>query len=284
MYDPSVNFFTVQREFNQWWDLNKQEVLQHSEEEESEVGEGWKIYKRWEREMLPRMLATGGNRQAAFDSTEFKFFENRKKHGAQRSGPTWNYIGPVQSFDFYFGWKCKGRLNCVRFDPLDKHILYVGAPSGGLWKSTDLGQNWQLLNTDNLGQIGITDICINPLNPQTIYIATGDYANSASLSIGILKSTDGGQTWNTTGLNWTTSQSRLISRILINPVDTNIMIAATNAGVFRTTDAGANWTLVTPQSFNSMEFNTANADIIYAANKRFYKSVNGGSTWGLVIS
>src|SRR5579871_2587274 len=75
MYNPSVNFFVVQQEFNDWWSLNKQEILGHSHELNGavELEGNWVIYKRWEHEMLPAMLATGGVRDGAFDSTEFNF-------------------------------------------------------------------------------------------------------------------------------------------------------------------------------------------------------------------
>lgn len=102
-----------------------------------------------------------------------------------------------------------GRPTCVRFQPgfngVSNNIIYVGSPYGGLWKSFDGGTNWQNWHTDNLPNIGISDIAIDPVNPQIMYVATGDpdgafepnnpKFNAKGQSAGVFKSTDGGMTW-----------------------------------------------------------------------------------------
>ena len=67
MYDPSINFFTVQQEYNQWWAVHKAEVLNGQDDEGP-----WALYKAWEYNMLPRMYATHGVRAGAFDSAEYR--------------------------------------------------------------------------------------------------------------------------------------------------------------------------------------------------------------------
>ncbi len=284
MYDPTVNFFTVQQEFNDWWNINKEEILNHTDEPNAELEGKWVIYKRWEHQLLPYMTATGGVRNGVFDSTEYNFNKYRNAVHAQRSNnPAWSYIGPPEPFNPGGVIGCKGRLNCVRFDPVDANTIYVGAPSGGIWKSTDAGNSWALLNTDTLAQIGVTDIAINPNNHQNIFIATGDFASQDSRSIGVLQSTNGGVTWSPTGLNWTISQGMEISRLLINPNNPAILIAATNNGIYRTTNSGNTWTHVNGYTnVSSMEFRPGNPNVVYACNTRFYRSTNGGATWSLV--
>ena len=66
-----------------------------------------------------------------------------------------------------------GRINNVTFDPNNDDILWVGSPSGGLWKSIDGGQNWTS-NTDLLPNLGVSDIAIDPSNTNIMYIITGD--------------------------------------------------------------------------------------------------------------
>ncbi|MBK8852551.1 MAG: hypothetical protein IPN10_00230 [Saprospiraceae bacterium] len=82
-----------------------------------------------------------------------------------------------------------------------------------------------------------------------MYIATGDGDGSDTYSVGILKSTDGGVTWQTTGLNWNVSQGRRIRKILMDPDDTNMLLAATSDGLYRTINAGTNWTQIVTGSF-----------------------------------
>src|ERR1019366_6972944 len=197
MYDPNVNFFTVQQEFNDWWQLNKDSLQKENGEPEMEGN--WMLYKRWEHQMLPAMTASNGVRLGDFDSAAYYFNRQRNSGPVERSSAAWSYMGPQNAFRIG-NINCKGRLNCVRFDPFNSNTIFVGAPSGGLWKSTDAGQTWVLMNTDTLAQIGVTDIAIDPTNNQNIYMATGDYANNASISIGVLKSTNGGASWSPTGL------------------------------------------------------------------------------------
>ena len=280
MYDPNVNFFTVQQEFSDWWSLNKDSLQKGNGE--AEIEGNWVLYKRWEHQMLPSMTASNGVRLGDFDSAAYYFNRQRNSSPVERSSAAWSYMGPQNAFRIG-NINCKGRLNCVRFDPNNSNTIFVGAPSGGLWKSTDAGQTWVLMNTDTLAQIGVTDIAIDYTNNQNIYMATGDYANNASISIGVLKSTNGGASWSPTGLTWTTTQGMEISRLIMNPQNPGILLAATNRGIYRTTDAGVTWTRVsTLPAIRSMEFKPGDPNVIYACNNRFYRSVNGGTTWNVI--
>ena len=100
------------------------------------------------------------------------------------------------------------------------------------------GGNTWTTNTDQLTVIGCSDIAIDPSNPQIMYLATGDGDGADTYSIGVLKSTDGGNSWNTTGLSWNVSQGRRISRLLINPNNPQIIMSFGSSGVYRSTDGG----------------------------------------------
>jgi len=90
-----------------------------------------------------------------------------------------------------------GRLNTIAFHPTDANIIYVGAPAGGFWKSVNAGQTWQT-STDFLTNLGVSDIAINPSNPNEIFIITGDRDAGDTYSYGLMKSSDGGLTFNPT--------------------------------------------------------------------------------------
>ncbi len=291
MYNPAVNFFVVQQEFNDWWKIYGQEILNEQQESfknsnEPETEGKWILYKRWEHEMLPFMVVRGGVRNGSFDSAAVNIHREKNAASVERGAEvSWSYIGPNEPFNPGGVVGCKGRLNCVRFDPVDTNIIYVGAPSGGIWKSADAGQSWTLLHTDTLAQIGVTDIAINPLNNQNIFIATGDFANDASFSIGVLESMDGGVTWNTTGLSWTPGQGMEISRLLINPLNPAMMLAATNSGIYKTTNSAVSWKRVSiAYQVSAMEFRPGDTSVVYACNTHFYKSINAGNSFSVVSS
>ncbi|HJW28346.1 MAG TPA: hypothetical protein VJ508_03750, partial [Saprospiraceae bacterium] len=159
----------------------------------------------------------------------------------------------------------------------------------GLWKTTDGGQNW-VTNTDFIALVGCSDVAIDPHNPQIMYLATGDANGMTSqltlTSIGILKSTDGGQTWptNSNTMNWQVSWGRNIYKLLIHPAHPDTVFAATTVGIYRTVDAGLHWNTVQSGIFSDIEFKPGNPNILYAtagvfSGGTFYKSVDGGSTF-----
>ena len=103
--------------------------------------------------------------------------------------------------------------------------------------------------SDNLPQIGVSGIAIDPTNSDIIYIATGDKDGSDSYSIGVMKSIDGGLTWNTTGLSFTNTNT-FAGDIVINPTNVNELLVATSDGIYKTSNAGATWSQVRTGSFS----------------------------------
>jgi hypothetical protein len=87
------------------------------------------------------------------------------------------------------------------------------------------------------------------------------------MSIGVLKSTNGGNTWHPTGLSFDRWDGEYVNRLLKDPYSDDIIYAATSEGVYKTTDAGVSFTLLAPNSFIDMEFHPSNPDIMYGSNK-----------------
>lgn len=169
-----------------------------------------------------------------------------------------------------------GRLNCIAVDPNDTSIIYVGSPTGGLWKSIDAGQNW---NTcfDSLAWVGVSSVAIDPQNSQHVYAGTGDRDGMWLEGAGLYESFDGGQTWEEAGLN---SQGRMINKILINPENSQTLFLATDEGVYRSTDAGSTYTLVYNNEFiGNLLMHPTDTSIIYGADKVLIRSYDGGQTF-----
>jgi len=102
----------------------------------------------------------------------------------------------------------------------------------------------------------------------------------------VLKSTDGGSTWNTTGLSFTPASYNMVNRLLLDPANNNTIVAATTAGVYKTTNGGTNWTLLSTNEFIDMEYKPGVFNTLYGSTSdgKIYISTNGGTTWTQALS
>ena len=194
--------------------------------------------------------------------------------------PFWKRLGPSDAV----GGTNMGRVNCIEFDPTNPKTVYIGAPDGGVWKSTDSGATWAP-KFDKQPTLSIADIAIDKSNPKIVYAATSDAFGYGSpfwggtYSVGVRKSLDGGTTWAATGLKWTVGQNRTIRRLVIHPSDGKILLAATSNGLYRTADAGATWTQIWATSTFDAEFQQNDGNIAYATTTQVLKSVNAGASF-----
>ena len=253
---------------------------------------GWKQFKRWENYWDVRVDPETGRfplRRAA------DYYVPRPQTPPGRSpNGTWTCMGPFTTPGGYAGL---GRLNCIAFREGDNDTFYVGAPSGGLWKTTDGGATWIPL-TDQNAVLGVSDaIVVAGSTPaaDTIYIGTGDRDGGSmwslgggqyndNNSIGVLKSVDGGTTWAATGLSFTPSQYETVNRMLLHPASDLTLLAATSAGLYQTTDGGANWSLLTSTHFVDIKFKPGDPTILYGStwNGTIQRSTDGGASFSTV--
>ncbi len=148
----------------------------------------------------------------------------------------------------YMGPPAGGRVASVAGVPGDYSTYYLGAASGGLWKSTDGGHTF-LPIFDNQDTSAIGAIAVAPADPNTVWVGTGEpwvTRPSDIVGDGVYKSTDAGKTWHHMGL----ADTGRIARIVVNPKDTdNVLVCAEGRGnspqqergVFRTSDGGKTW-------------------------------------------
>lgn len=252
--------------------------------QESEIlDENYEKFKRWEWFWESRVDPKTGAFPQQDAYTVFKSYQTEHPKEFLNTAGNWTSVGPTSSLGGYAGL---GRINCVAFSPVDTSVIYVGSASGGAWKTTDAGANWTPLGDFN-NALGVADmVVINEGGDDIIYLGTGDKDHWDTYSIGVLKSTDGGQTWNTTGLNWQQYQYGMIYRLLVDPTDNNTLYAASNGGLFKTTNAGQSWNKINNLHLRDIEFQPGSNTRMYGTssqNGAIYYSENAGQTWTKAI-
>ena len=160
--------------------------------------------------------------------------------------------------------------------PNGKLTLYVGAASGGVWKSQDGGTTFEPVFDHETAQ-SIGAVTIDPRNPETVWVGTGEAwtRNSTSIGDGIYKTTDGGNSWTNLGLR----ESERIVDVSIDPRDSNVVYACVTGrlwsdsaerGVYRTNDGGATWQHVLKGANLStgcanLSIDQGNPDVVFAS-------------------
>ena len=208
----------------------------------------------------------------------------------------WRNLGPTNM---------GGRVADVAGVPGDPKVVWVGAASGGVWKSTDAGTTFAPVFEDQpVASIGA--IAVAPSNPSVVYVGTGESAvrNSVSAGNGVYRTTDGGASWTHLGLD----DTRHISKILVDPVDPDrVWVGALghiygpnpDRGVFRSSDGGATWNKVLyvddHHGVSDLAMDPSNPKLLLAGVWRFerrpwsftsggedgglFRSTDGGTTW-----
>ena len=255
-------------------------------------GSGHKPFMRWEN-----YWRTNANEQGFIIPAEdfWNTWAQKKQITANRSAlavpvSNWQPVGPFAHTNTGSWSSGQGRVNYVCVDPSNANTLYLGAPAGGIWKSTDAGVNWIPLS-DNLPQIGVSGIAVDHTNSNVIYISTGDKDAGDTYSVGVLKSTDGGLTWNTTGLTFGSGRS---GDIIMHPTNNQILWCATNNGIYKTSNGGTSWSNVQSGKFaqGALRYKPGTPSTVYAVSSdgsnptgsKFYKSTNTGDSFSAVAT
>jgi photosystem II stability/assembly factor-like uncharacterized protein len=215
------------------------------------------------------------------------------------SGLRFRNIGPAVT---------SGRVIAFAVDPTDRKKYYVAVASGGVWKTVNGGTTFSPV-FEGEGSYSIGAIAIDPKNPSTVWVGTGERNSQRSVGYGdgVYRSDDGGRSWRNVGLK----TSEHIGRIAIDPRDSNIVFIAAQGplwspggerGLYRTTDGGRTWKAVIPGTENTgatdVVIDPNNPDLMYAATwqrrrhfytlinggpeSAIYRSVDGGATWSRV--
>ncbi len=269
MDDPNANFYEIQEAFNSEW-----------ADKDYEKGKGWKQYKRWEYFWESRIDEHGNfpSSSQIHKSINQKttLVKKHKNSNHSVSGP-WTPLGP---FNLSNG---QGRINVIEVDPTNPDVIYIGAPSGGLWKTTDAGNSWTPM-TDHLPTVSVSGVAVNPENPDVVLIMTGDFNHWAAYGTGVWRSEDGGNTWSPTGLNYSVYPNyRRGGKISYMPGDTTVVISNTHDGLYRSEDGGFTWDRIINDDVEDFEFHPTNNQIIYTVSgSTGYRSTNGGEFFQVI--
>lgn len=266
--DTSTNFNQARNAYYNYWNTQNQAKEKYTR---------WKQFKRWENKHWNEVDDNGNYYNTSELNNLYKeALFNKSKSYKQASNYQWKSMGPDSSRNGI------GRVNCISFSPVDSNIIYVGAPSGGFWRSYNHGQTWET-TTDAITSIGISGISIPPDSPQVIYISTGDKDLWDSRSIGVLKSNDGGTTWNETGLSFDYSlQNRTCGKVIINPQTQSILHVYSNEYYYRSLNSGKSFTSkYFEEEITALAMHPNNPNILYLGTIRgkLYRTIDGGNNW-----
>ncbi|HTR77048.1 MAG TPA: hypothetical protein VMH39_03025, partial [Gemmatimonadaceae bacterium] len=209
----------------------------------------------------------------------------------------------------YVGPPSNGRVAAVAGIPGDTMTYYIGASSGGIWKTTDHAQTFTpIFDHEDVQAIGA--LAVAPSDPNVVWAGTGEawaIRDADVMGDGVYKSTDAGKTWTNMGLR----ETGRVGRILINPANPNIVFVCAlgratgpqeERGVYRTTDGGANWTrvlFVNPNTgCSGISMDAKDPNVLFAGTWELvmhtwamfsggpgsgvYVSRDGGTTWSRI--
>ena len=215
---------------------------------------------------------------------------------AKKGDYTWELVGPTN---------IGGRITDIDIHPNSPETIYLGAASGGVWKSVDNGTNWEY-KFDGVNLISIGDIAIDPNNENILYAGTGE-ANASSYSFmgdGIYKSYNAGEDWEHIGLEYSAYIGRIVvdydnSERLFVAACGNLFTPDPERGLYRSENGGTSWEkiLFVNDSVSAIDIvqHPENPDILFAGmwermrgleyrhsfgeGTGIWKTEDGGDTW-----
>lgn len=206
------------------------------------------------------------------------YVSKHMKEASRETNSAWTFVGPsahvaTPTTTNLIG---KGRVDRIAFHPSNANIILVGTPDGGMWKTINGGTSWYSVN-DNLPAMGISGIEFCASNPSIVYALTGcGDGMGVDQSAGVLKSLDGGETWQLT--NTVMSEIFTGFNIAVHPTNANICFIATNRGLYRTFNGGQHWVSVTSDFTYDVKFKPSLPSTVYSVGQSSFKKWSDNGT------
>lgn len=198
----------------------------------------------------------------------------------------WVFMGPTNlpaPYRIYYGQgTMNGRVADISFDRKFNSVMYIATATGGIWKTTDGGQNWTAIS-QGWPTLATSSVAVHNKLSNLLFAGTGDFDGGYPYTVGLMRSEDGGQNW--TNIGGSQFGNVAIRRIMIDPEFVDTMIIATGKGsaywgyLWRSTDYGVTWT-------QALSETAAWTDVEYSAERtngtRWYYASgldNGGQVW-----
>lgn len=268
----------------QYDSLLRSSAMREAEDPSKEDVQGrwdWFYFQRaYPYDVVPAEVRTQGIR--ATQAMEQRLNDSRsngKGGSALLAAKQWEQIGP---------YNITGRIRGLAVDPKGSGFLFVGAASGGVWRNNGQNPNDWWSGFDKQPALATGAVAIDPQNSNVVYAATGEplpavssyNASPAYWGDGVFKSTDGGQSWFSAGLQNVAS----FSKIYVHRQNPNIVYAAgtiSGGNLYRSEDGGQTWTAGFSSVTNcfDMAVNPKNSNTVFVTTTNaIYRSYNGGKT------
>jgi photosystem II stability/assembly factor-like uncharacterized protein len=229
------------------------------------------------RHYQPRRQAMDSDLYVRWLRAEQERLQNDKAKLSAQDGadePVWVPLGPTNG---------AGKMGPLVVHPTIAGTIYAAADGGGVWKTTDAGASWNPLG-DGMAMNAVLSLAIAPSDPSVLYAGTGtDHINRFSIGAGLLKTTDGGESWSLPILADTNATS--VNAIAVHPLDSQDVLIGTLGGGYRSTDGGATWAKVisTAEIVSDYVRDPIHPEVVYASiwlnHNQVLKSTDDGVTW-----
>jgi len=221
----------------------------------------------------------GNSYPMGYKAKELKSAKGRKKNLKENSKFTtvWTERGPAN---------VGGRTRGLIIDPDDAthNTWFAGAATGGIWKTIDGGQTWTCL-TDDQPNLSANTLAMAASNHDVIYAGTGESFPGGTYmkGSGVYKTTDRGNTWNQLASTANNEFFGYVNRLVVDPANPDIVVVATEEGIIKTIDGGANWdtVYVSKYGIEDLDADPSNFNNLYATEHSIgvVKSIDAGDNW-----